>query len=409
MAATTTYARIVAIDINGLSTLPGVESAGVVTTGSTASITWTWTAVPGATSYRIYVGATGAQANFYTSTTNSYTQTTPSASGTSSGLPLSNTTGSLVVPGRVSAAEFVQAAYLSASHSAIEATTDTIFYSSTDVFIRKNTAQGFKASLGLADLRANATINGGGTITVSAAGDVLWSARFISINNGNGAKYGTTGYFDIYCPTTGTITGAGGAANVTATAAGIPLATWTSLYYILPIGGASTSLAANFRVVTYTSALDIPSSWVHICTRNGDSSIVYFPNGIKLALGASYDTSISDGRYGYTTASIVLTNGSWTDTGISGTTFVSGSYNIRIQAGTNEFYYGVLPWFSGNGAATLNDEFTEIPLMKAGDGGTATAVYCRVFRTASAAPKVQLSASAPLTTYAYVFQANRIL
>lgn len=138
-----------------------------------------------------------------------------------------------------------------------------------------------------ANLRSNRALNGGGTITVDSSYNILWSSRFIVINNGNGSHFSTVGYFDINCPTSGTITGVGGASNATATAAGIPLAGWVSLYYILPIGSGATTVNANFRLVGYNSALDIPSDWVLICTRNSDSGYVYFNNGIVLGSNES--------------------------------------------------------------------------------------------------------------------------
>lgn len=139
-------------------------------------------------------------------------------------------------------------------------------------------------------LRANRNISGGGTITVDGSGYVSWSARLIVIANGRGSNFSTAGYFDITCPTTGTITGVGGASNVTATAAGIPLGTWTALYYILPVGSGSGSVAGNFRVVTYTSDVNIPYDWVLICIRNGDNSTFTFNNGISLSLNQSMNS-----------------------------------------------------------------------------------------------------------------------
>lgn len=138
-----------------------------------------------------------------------------------------------------------------------------------------------------ASLRANRNISGGGTITVDASYNVLWSTRFIVISNGNGSNFAASGYFDITCPTSGTITGVGGAANATATAAGIPLPTWGALYYILPIGSTNGSVAGNFRIASYTSALNVPHDWVLICVRNGDDGVVTFANGIVLSAGQS--------------------------------------------------------------------------------------------------------------------------
>ena len=143
---------------------------------------------------------------------------------------------------------------------------------------------------GLASIRANRNLHGGGTITVDASYNVLWSARFLVISNGRGTTFGTAGYFEINCPVTGTITGVGGAANKTATAAGIPLAVYEALYYIMPIGAVQTSLAANFRVASYTSDFAIPYNWVLICIRNGDSNAVTFNNGITLSASQSLNS-----------------------------------------------------------------------------------------------------------------------
>jgi len=71
------FAKIVAIDAYGGQTAASTETASVAVTGPTGSITWNWTAVTGASSYKIYVGpVTGGQASYFTSTTNSYVQTT---------------------------------------------------------------------------------------------------------------------------------------------------------------------------------------------------------------------------------------------------------------------------------------------------------------------------------------------
>jgi hypothetical protein len=167
------------------------------------------------------------------------------------------------------------------SHIAIQTNSDN--------YIRWNTFAQFRTNLGIIDpitlaasLRANVNISGGGTITVNGSGSVLWSTRFIVISNGRGTNFATAGYFDINCPVSGTITGVGGAGNQTATAAGIPLGDWHALYYILPIGSSEGTVAANFRIVTLNSNLDIPHNWVLICLKNADTGYFHFPNGINL-------------------------------------------------------------------------------------------------------------------------------
>lgn len=132
-------------------------------------------------------------------------------------------------------------------------------------------------------MKAGFNVSGGGTITVDGSGYVNWSTRFIVIAHGRGTNFATSGYFDITVPGSGsTITGVGGAGNVTTTAAGVPLGTWQALYYILPLGGASSSVAGNFRIMSYTTDQDVPYNWIQICVRNGDDGLFYFPQGLVL-------------------------------------------------------------------------------------------------------------------------------
>lgn len=210
----------------------------------------------------------------------SFTQNSSASSTTTGTLRV---TGGMGVTGNLYAANFygngANITGVTAS-SASSATTATQFNSVTQPTYSASIKSGFN-------------ISGGGTITVNASGSVLWGTRFIVISNGNSASFSTSGYFDITCPTSGTVTGVGGAANKTATAAGVPLAVWEALYYILPIGSAATSLAANFRVASYTSALDVPHNWVLICVRNGDDGVFYFANGVRLEVSQSLATANS--------------------------------------------------------------------------------------------------------------------
>jgi hypothetical protein len=95
VASGANYAKIVAVDGAGNQTALGTESALVTTSGANNSIAWAWTAVTNAAYYQIWVGATsGGEANYFTSSTNSYTQTLPIGSGTSGTIPAGNYTGS---------------------------------------------------------------------------------------------------------------------------------------------------------------------------------------------------------------------------------------------------------------------------------------------------------------------------
>lgn len=80
------FATIVAIGPGGQESAPSTYSSAVSVTGPTGSIAWAWTATPGASSYRIYVtnsgGPTGTATFFFTSGTNSFTQTAMPETGT---------------------------------------------------------------------------------------------------------------------------------------------------------------------------------------------------------------------------------------------------------------------------------------------------------------------------------------
>jgi hypothetical protein len=116
------YARIVAVDAAGGWSLASTDSAAVVTTGSTSQITWSWAAVPGAASYLIWVGTTaGAQSTYFTSTTTSVIQTTPT--GTNSTMPTVNSTSANVLEGVTRIGTGANSSYPVSVYSTVNATT----------------------------------------------------------------------------------------------------------------------------------------------------------------------------------------------------------------------------------------------------------------------------------------------
>ena len=115
--------------------------------------------------------------------------------------------------------------------------------------------------------------SGGGNISYSGT-HLNWTDRFITIANGKSATTATSGLFDISPLASGqTVTGLGTTADRTTTAAGIPMASWESLWYILPLGSGSYTVAANYRIGAYASMTDvvIPSHWILVATTNGDA------------------------------------------------------------------------------------------------------------------------------------------
>lgn len=80
----TFYAKVQAVDQWGGLTALSLESAAVnvVAPAGTGSISWNWTQVPGAVSYRLYTGpASGGEYVYFASTVSTYTQTVPIIAG----------------------------------------------------------------------------------------------------------------------------------------------------------------------------------------------------------------------------------------------------------------------------------------------------------------------------------------
>ncbi len=228
-------------------------------------------------------GSTGVASNFYTSTGTSVTL------GSDNGAPLT-----ILQPSTTTGDSFMT--FLNTSrygvHFGLDAATSDLFMGGYSAGTTKYRVYSKKNATWFASpLRAMHNMSGGGTVSYDGT-NVKWSSRFIIMANGNGAHAATAGYFDITMPTTGTITGVGGASNVTATTSGIPLAAWQALYYILPTGTSGSVSAANFRVAAYTGALEIPEDWVLLAIVNADEAAVRFPAiGVRLRSGENYSAA----------------------------------------------------------------------------------------------------------------------
>jgi len=79
---------------------------------------------------------------------------------------------------------YINSSYFNTSHTQATANSDTIFYSSTDNYIRKNTAAGMRASLGIG-------AGGAGDIWVDITGDDMTGPLNINGGTANGANDGT--------------------------------------------------------------------------------------------------------------------------------------------------------------------------------------------------------------------------
>lgn len=132
-------------------------------------------------------------------------------------------------------------------------------------------------------MRSQFQLTGGGVKTVvkGATWEIKWTTRFIALGFERGGLL-SSGYFDINMPADGTvIPGVGGAADVTVTGGRIPLPTWSALWYIAPQPSPATTgtVAANFRVSTYTASLTVPPDWILIAVVNSESHLVKWGTG----------------------------------------------------------------------------------------------------------------------------------
>ena len=119
-------------------------------------------------------------------------------------------------------------------------------------------------------------MSGGGLVTWTGA-SILWNVRVICIPVENN-EMGSSGHYDITCPTSGTVVyynSANVTTTLTATAAGIPLGAWEALYYEVTEGMSSAFDQTRFRVVNYQNTTWRPSTgWLLVAAVNGDGNNV---------------------------------------------------------------------------------------------------------------------------------------
>lgn len=122
-------------------------------------------------------------------------------------------------------------------------------------------------------IRAQGLLKGGGQLNVTST-TLGWTGRFMLMGGGRNATV-PDGYFEITMPPNGTVIpriGANsGASSVTVSGSTIAMSNWDTLYYELPLRGSRSTENGNFHLVNYSALYDVPSSWVMVCHRNGDS------------------------------------------------------------------------------------------------------------------------------------------
>lgn len=116
------------------------------------------------------------------------------------------------------------------------------------------------------------------------------------------------------------------------------------------------------------------------------------------------------------TKSITLTT-DWQDTGISGSDLSIGTYIVQLFANdigaggtnSNEYYSGVMSWYSLGTNSSLEMPTDEIQLHRAGSGGDGS-LYLRTYRTPAGFLKLQIYSNSPNTSSSnYVFKFRRVI
>jgi hypothetical protein len=153
-------------------------------------------------------------------------------------------------------------------------------------------------------------------------------------------------------------------------------------------GGGITLKGTTDKTITWVDSTD---SWTFNQTIRHE--------GLNPSTGTNVDQTKS------TTFTSALTT-AWTDvTGVSGTYLATGSYIVQIES-NGEYYTGDMSWFSGSTTSTVADE---IELHRAGPAASAARVYARVIRVSSGTLKLQVSASASLSSHTMTFKFRRTI
>ena len=174
-------------------------------------------------------------------------------------------------------------------------------------------------------------LTGGGNILFDGGEDLSWSQRFIVICNGSGPQFSQSGYFDINMPAQGTtIPGLAGVGDRVVGPNGIQISGWDALYYILPIGGNSSSQDGNFRIVSYGSGFVQPENWLLLALVNGDDQTVRLGNGAILQPGQTWTSGLGTAQNGSNNFVLNGTSQQNANFNVSGTGVVGGNMGVGI-------------------------------------------------------------------------------
>lgn len=251
-------------------------------------------------------------------------------------------------------------------------------------------------------------------LTSNTQGDRSWAPAFPTpspgtnkqvIFNNNGTLAGTT---DLYYDTTDKRLGLG---TISATAKLEIAETWNSAattFTSLKQNITDTASAANSKLVDLQvnnvskfsvtkSGIVTATEYIGKLTGNADTATA-LSAPIDISLAGEVSGSISfDGTANVTitTAPTIVTfnklltlSNVWIDTGISGTDLDTGTYILQLFANDvsvggkniNEYYSGIVSWYAGSTAATVDSPSDEIALHRSG-GSSDNSIYLRTYRS----------------------------
>lgn len=118
MSAGNHFIKVVAVDGFGNKTAAGTESAAVVTSGAASLIRWTWTTVPGADHYEVWVTkVSGSEDTFFATTDNKPQILQTADTGTAGTIPSASTGGYFELDGSTSGNVKIKAAAVTTNHT----------------------------------------------------------------------------------------------------------------------------------------------------------------------------------------------------------------------------------------------------------------------------------------------------
>lgn len=220
------------------------------------------------------------------------------------------------------------------------------------------------------------TLSGGGLVTWTGSA-LLWSQRVIAIPVER-SEMGSSGYFDITCPTSGTITYYNNldvTTTVTCTAAGIPLGSWEALYYEVTEGMAEPTSQTRFRVVHYQNTVWRPGpGWILIAAVNGDGTNIghlkWMPGQVNLpTIGSTVTYNSGRGISSWSAGFLPQTDAT---TILNPTSSITSSGARATVLAPNTYSNGVFSEFKNSSAFSFTGNYTGLITYASWVGTTAS-------------------------------------